>query len=87
MKYVEGKIYHILCLDHCSGEHGKTIMELLGLLVSQDKDYIYLATWWINTKDKKVFDDNMEQASVLKSTILKKRTIKPLYHQSLLCPD
>ena len=77
MKFKEGKIYHILCLDHCSGDHGRTTMEILGRVISQDKDYLYITTWWLNSEDKDFFEDNMEKASVLKSTILKKRVIKP----------
>jgi len=76
MKFKQGNIYHLRFLDHSTGHHGKMYMELIGMLIGQDKDYLYLTPWWVDTTDIETFHRNMEKASVLKSAIVKRKVVK-----------
>ena len=76
-KFIEKRIYHLEFLDHCSGEHKKCYHQVLGMLVRQDDEYLYLTPWWWDTDNKEDFNENMEKYTVLKSTIKRKRTVKP----------
>lgn len=68
-----GKLYKVRFYDHCIGQNSKMICEVVGWITEDLKDHIVLTFWRVDTKDAAVARENIEPASIIKSTILSSR--------------
>lgn len=72
-KFELEKLYKIRFYDHCIGSQEKMICEVVGWVIKNDKDYVVLTSWVVDTKDHQVKKDNVEPMSILKAVIISSR--------------
>ena len=73
MKFEICKIYKVRFYDHCIGKAEKMICEVVGWVVQDEKDFVVLTSWIVDTDDKQIKKDNVEVTTLLKSCIIRKR--------------
>ena len=74
MTFEKGEPYYIKFLDHVlSDEHILMECEIMGWVLSQDKDRVTVTYW--NVLKESYKEGNDEPVNIIKSTILKKRKV------------
>lgn len=76
MKFQKDKLYYLKFKDHSAGIKNIMIIEAVGWVVKDEKDYVVFTSWLVNNDDKEIVDNNHEPFSIVKSCIIKKRLLK-----------
>ena len=77
MKFKVGSWYFIEFLDHAVGIEKPCIIHAAGLVREDGKEGVHFTSWCVQSTDLSVVSDNLESFCVVKSSIKKRKLIKP----------
>lgn len=73
MKFKLGKLYKIVFYDHSAGLDHPVVCHCVGWAVKDEKDYVTVTSWVVDTKDDDLKKNNYEPHCILKKVIIKTR--------------
>lgn len=68
--------YEIEFWDHAVGPEAPIKCRVLGYILDEDKLYMKLSFWLVETDCEATYRNNLEPFAILKSAIIKKRRLK-----------
>lgn len=76
MKFKIGNCYLVRFLDHTSGIKSIVDVEIVGWCLEEHDRHIVFSPWRIDDEDQDLIDNNHEPISIVKSCILKKKSLQ-----------
>ncbi len=76
MNFVLGKCYQITFEDHACGMKEIIIIDVVGWVIELTDKKIVTSHWKIDHTDKDLVENNYEYTTIIRKTILKKRSIR-----------
>ena len=73
--FISGRTYHIIFLDHCTGDEGSIVIDMVGTIHKETEHDVILSTWTLLDDCEETCKNNNEYFSIVKSTIYKKRLL------------
>ena len=70
------KILYLKFWDHIKDHDKPAESHFLGWLIKETKDYYVLSPWVVADLTEEEFKNNLENYTILKSTIIKKKVMK-----------